>query len=246
MGSTAESVADVQILRVLAGGQAGEGPPAADPVLGAVPGDPSAPVTAPPSTFPAMAVLSAPASAVPLIRNSSLVEAVVQDIVVRASPMQCVGSVYLTNGVSTASLSSRFSWPGCFNSKARLVWRGSTCSDGTSIYWTQIRAYDKTTGYNLVDSLGRQCVMNPSLDRTFNLNYFGACGSAPLFARSLPTLICSPTGGGGSGGSTPPPAGTVLPKVTSGRPLLGDSISMLQTQCRCSTRHARACCAAHI
>jgi hypothetical protein len=83
---------------------------------------------------------------------------------------------------------------------------------------TQIQAVDMATGSLLLDSLRRPCILYRSINRTYNLQYFGACGAAPTLAPAVPARICSATGGGGGdgggggGGSIPSP-GQPLRKV---------------------------------
>lgn len=66
---------------------------------------------------------------------------------------------------------------------------------------TQIQAVDRVSGSLLLDAQRRPCILYRSIDRTYNLQNFGACGTAPMVAPGVPARICSATGGGGGGGS---------------------------------------------
>jgi hypothetical protein len=111
----------------------GQEPAAAPGALEAeTPSDSAVPPDAPPTRMQA-AVVKASAEALQLIKASPLVKAVVQDQVIIAQPVTCVQQQFVGSGVSTVPRSA-FSWPGCYTSRARLMWRGITCSDGSATF----------------------------------------------------------------------------------------------------------------
>jgi hypothetical protein len=86
--------------------------------------------------FPARmqaAVLTASPEALQLVKASPLVKGVIQDQVIIAQPVTCVEQQYVGTGVSTIPRST-FSWPACYTSRAKLMWRGITCGDGSTTF----------------------------------------------------------------------------------------------------------------
>ncbi|WIA10053.1 hypothetical protein OEZ85_010263 [Tetradesmus obliquus] len=185
--------AGIQLLKTI-----GQDPAAEVP--GAFGSNNSTPVPAEPPARMQAAVVTASPEAMQFVKASPLVKAVIQDQVIIAQPMGCVEQQFVGSGVSAVPRST-FSWPACYTSRSRLIWRGITCGDGSMTFWTQIQAVDRVSGSLLLDAQRRPCILYRSIDRTYNLQNFGACGTAPMVAPGVPARICSATGGGGGGGS---------------------------------------------
>jgi hypothetical protein len=95
-------------------------------------GDSARPPDTPPTRMQA-AVVTASAEALQLIKASPLVKAVVQDQVIIAQPVTCVQQQFVGSGVAAVPRST-FSWAGCYTSRARLMWRGITCSNNSMTF----------------------------------------------------------------------------------------------------------------
>jgi hypothetical protein len=79
------------------------------------------------------AVVTASAEALQIIKASPLVKSVIQDQVIIAQPVTCVQQQFVGSGVATVPRST-FTWPGCYTSRAKLMWRGITCGDGSMTF----------------------------------------------------------------------------------------------------------------
>ncbi|KAF6265232.1 hypothetical protein COO60DRAFT_1035884 [Scenedesmus sp. NREL 46B-D3] len=79
------------------------------------------------------AVVTASPAALQVVKASPLVKAVVQDQVIVAQPTTCIEQQFVATGVSTTPRST-FQWPGCYTSKAKLMWKGTTCGDGSMTF----------------------------------------------------------------------------------------------------------------
>ncbi|KAF8070961.1 GCN2 [Scenedesmus sp. PABB004] len=170
-------------------------------------------------------VVSASAAALPHIKASSLVASVIPDrrIVHQATvrPKSCVEASALAPGLAATPPAS-FKWPGCIAPANTLVWVGQPCGEPASmIAYTQLRAVNTVTGAVATNAAGQPCVLTPATAKaTWTRQRFGACGAAPLYARSLPTLICAPTGGSSEGSTTTDVPSATLPTLSRPTPVL--------------------------
>jgi hypothetical protein len=92
--------------------------------------------TRPPARMQAAVLIASP-EALQIVKASSLVKAVIQDQVIIAQPVTCVEQQYVGTGVSSVPRAG-FSWPACYTTRAKLMWRGITCGDGSMTFckWT--------------------------------------------------------------------------------------------------------------
>lgn len=145
-------------------------------------------------------VLNAPETAIAHLKAHRLVKTVLHDRVVVHQAISCVEARYLATGL-TATPSASFKWPECMQPSAKLLWFGKACSSSKVLY-TEVRAVNWKTGAVLRTKSGSQCILAANAAKaTWNKQRFGSCGTAPMYAKTLPTQTCSATGGNPTGGN---------------------------------------------
>lgn len=75
---------------------------------------------------------------------------------------------------------------------AELRWIGERCGDNLGqVRYTAVYAVYKSTPGLIIKSGGQDCILtfNATAQPTWNNVRFGSCGTAPLFAPSLPTCV---------------------------------------------------------